>query len=88
MNIVCVNLITEHVGIDRVPDFSGQAKKRRVGGVELCSSVYGELKSRWVETRVVLHRVAVSSILWKVHFRCDFAETFVSHLVAYKDWTR
>jgi len=46
---VFVDLITEHVSVYRVPDFSGKAKKRRLGGVELCSSVYGELKSRWQE---------------------------------------
>ena len=60
---VFVDLITEHEGVDRVPDLSRKTKKQRLGGVELCSSVYGELESRWAELRVVLHLVAASSIL-------------------------
>ena len=77
-----VDLITEHEGVDRVPDFSGKAKKRRLGGVELCSSVYGELESRWAEIRVALHRVAARSILWELHLRCGFVGTPVGRRVA------
>jgi len=82
---VFVDLITEHVGVYRVPNLGRKAKKRRLGSVEFCSSVYGEFRSHWAEIRVVLHRFAVSSILWKVHLRCGFVGTPVGHWVAYED---
>jgi len=43
---VFVDLITEHEGVDRVPDFSGKAKKRRLGGVESCSGINSQSRSR------------------------------------------
>ena len=58
-----VDLVAEHEGVDRVPNLGRKTKKRRLGGVQSCSGVHGELKSRCADKKVVLHRVAVTSIL-------------------------
>jgi len=79
---VFVDLITEHEGVDRVPDLGRKTKKRRLGRVKFRSNVCDELKSLRAEIRVVLHRLAANSILWELHLRCGCVGTPVGHRVA------